>query len=121
MKSNLMRCLASFLRIGVLSLWAVAQEPAKSDSSGEATGAEIERVEHPVLRFTAPLWGGHHGTVWIWGKRGETARCEFALTGMTTGGLQVRLDETQVWSQSLLVGHRPPFDTWTWFFSERIE
>ncbi|HLQ47262.1 MAG TPA: hypothetical protein VK137_21135 [Planctomycetaceae bacterium] len=35
------------------------------------TGAEIERVEHPVLRFTAPLWGGHHGTVWIWGKRGR--------------------------------------------------
>ena len=33
--------------------------------------AEIERVEHPVLRFTAPLWGGHHGTVWIWGKRGR--------------------------------------------------
>ena len=35
------------------------------------TGAEIERVEHPVLRFTAPLWGGHHGTVWVWGKRGR--------------------------------------------------
>ena len=35
------------------------------------TGIEIERVEHPVLRFTAPLWGGHHGTVWIWGKRGR--------------------------------------------------
>ena len=35
------------------------------------TRAEIERVEHPVLRFTAPLWGGHHGTVWVWGKRGR--------------------------------------------------
>ena len=35
------------------------------------TKAEIERVEHPVLRFTAPLWGGHHGTVWVWGKRGR--------------------------------------------------
>ena len=36
--------------------------------------AEIERVEHPVLRFTAPLWGGHHGTVWVWGKRGQIGR-----------------------------------------------
>ncbi len=35
------------------------------------TGAEIERVENPVLRFRAPLWGGHHGTVWIWGKHGR--------------------------------------------------
>lgn len=37
------------------------------------TGAEIERVAHPVLRFTAPLWGNHHGTVWVWGKRGRPA------------------------------------------------
>ncbi len=35
------------------------------------SGVAIERVEHPVLRFTAPLWGGHHGTVWIWGTRGR--------------------------------------------------
>ncbi|TXT33791.1 MAG: hypothetical protein FD138_1794 [Planctomycetota bacterium] len=35
------------------------------------TGAEIERVAHPVLRFAAPLWGNHHGTVWVWGKRGR--------------------------------------------------
>ena len=53
--------------------------------------------------------------------RGEPAQCEFALTGMTTGGLQVRLDETQVWSQPLLVGRERAFDTWMWFFSERTE
>ena len=35
------------------------------------TEAEIERVEHPVLRYSAPLWGGHHGTLWVWGKRGR--------------------------------------------------
>ncbi|MEK6257411.1 MAG: hypothetical protein AABP62_02230 [Planctomycetota bacterium] len=35
------------------------------------TGAEIERVAHPVLRFGAPLFGNHHGTLWVWGKRGR--------------------------------------------------
>jgi hypothetical protein len=35
------------------------------------TGAVIERVEHPVLRYASPLWGGHHGTLWVWGKRGR--------------------------------------------------
>ncbi|MBC8115096.1 MAG: hypothetical protein H7062_12000, partial [Candidatus Saccharimonas sp.] len=35
------------------------------------SGAEIERIANPVLRFTAPLLGGHHGTVWVWGKRGR--------------------------------------------------
>ncbi len=35
------------------------------------TGAEIEQVAHPVMRFGAPLFGNHHGTVWVWGKRGR--------------------------------------------------
>ncbi len=35
------------------------------------TGVEIERIDHPVFRHSAPLWGGHHGTVWVWGKCGR--------------------------------------------------
>ena len=46
------------------------------------TGVEIERVEHPALRYAAPLWGGHHGTLWIWGKRGRpVAVLEMSLVG----------------------------------------
>ncbi len=46
------------------------------------TGAVIERVTHPVLRYAAPLWGGHHGTLWIWGKRGRpVAVLEMSLMG----------------------------------------
>jgi len=46
------------------------------------TGAVIERVEHPVLRYAAPLWGGHHGTLWIWGQRGRpVAVLEMSLVG----------------------------------------
>lgn len=46
------------------------------------TEAIIERVEHPVLRYTAPLWGGHHGTLWLWGKSGRPmAVLEMSLVG----------------------------------------
>src|SRR5260221_9792391 len=27
------------------------------------TGAEIERLERPVLQYAPPMWGGHHGTL----------------------------------------------------------
>ncbi len=51
----------------------------------------------------------------------EQARWEYGITGMTTGGLQVRLDDKPVWSQPYLVGRGQVFDTWSWFFTERIE
>ena len=35
------------------------------------TGAAIERVPNPVLRFGAPMFGNHHGALWIWGQRGR--------------------------------------------------
>ncbi len=35
------------------------------------TGVEIERVANPVLRFGAPIFGNHHGTLWVWGQRGR--------------------------------------------------
>lgn len=55
------------------------------------------------------------------GPEAKTAAWEFGVTGMTSGGLQMRLDERQVWSQPLLVGRGQVFDTWTWFFSDRVE
>ena len=56
-------------------------------------------------------------------RRGEkeSARWEFGVTGLTNGGLQVRLDDKQVWSQPYLVGRGQVFETWTYFFSERSE
>jgi hypothetical protein len=56
-----------------------------------------------------------------WRGEPKSAQCEFAVTGMTTGGLLVRLDDQQVWSQPYLVGRGQVFDTWMWFFSERVE
>jgi hypothetical protein len=35
------------------------------------TGVVIERVANPVLRFGAPIFGNHHGTLWVWGQRGR--------------------------------------------------
>ena len=46
------------------------------------TGEVLERVAHPVMRFGAPLFGNHHGTLWIWGKRGRpVAVLEFCQQG----------------------------------------
>ena len=56
---------------------------------------------------------------WRGGSQGD--KCEFAVTGTTTAGLHVRLDNTEVWSQPYLIGQGQVFDTWTWFFSDRIE
>ena len=56
-----------------------------------------------------------------WSGTGQDARWEYGVTGMTTGGLQVRLGDTPVWSQPYLVNRGQVFETWSWFFSERIE
>jgi len=56
-----------------------------------------------------------------WRGEGKTARWEFGITGTTNGGLQVRLDDQPVWSQPYLVNRGQVFETWTWFFSERVE
>lgn len=82
------------LPIGLLSLTAVAQEPVSTDAAGEAvddelraaranveiisiqdaeSGAAIERVEDPVLRYTEPVRGKVSGTLWVWGKQGRPA------------------------------------------------
>jgi hypothetical protein len=81
------------LLIGLLSLTAVAQEPVSTDSASEAaeqirtaranaaiisiqdatSGAEIERVEDPVLQYTEPVRGNVHGTLWVWGRTGRPA------------------------------------------------
>lgn len=31
------------------------------------TGVVIERLANPVLRFGAPMFGNHHGALWVWG------------------------------------------------------
>ena len=56
-----------------------------------------------------------------WRGKGESAHWEYGITGMTNGGLEVRLDDKPVWSQPYLVGRGQVFETWTWFFSERAE
>ncbi|MBS0206846.1 MAG: hypothetical protein JSS49_28560 [Planctomycetes bacterium] len=56
-----------------------------------------------------------------WQGGSSAAKCEFSVTGTTTTGLRVRLDDTEVWSQPFLSGRGQEFDTWTWFFSDRAE
>lgn len=56
-----------------------------------------------------------------WRGEKESARWEFGITGMTNGGLQVRLDDKPAWSQPYLVNRGQVFETWTYFFSERSE
>ncbi len=83
-------CLAGLMMIG---LSAVAQESSTTDSAAEAaeqmkiartnvtlfriqdveTGADIERIENPVLRYAEPVRGPTHGTVWLWGRKGRPA------------------------------------------------
>ncbi len=55
-----------------------------------------------------------------WREEDNAGHWEFACMGTTNAGLQIRLDDTEVWSQPILVGQGPVFDTWTWFFSGRI-
>ncbi len=93
MKSNFMISFVSLMLSGSLTLSAAAQETAKSDSTVDAadyvaiarvnaalfriqevaTGAEIQRLENPVLRYTEPVRGPTQGTVWIWGRTGRPA------------------------------------------------
>ena len=56
-----------------------------------------------------------------WREEGITGHWEFACMGTTNGGLQIRLEDTEVWSQPILVGQGPEFDTRSWFFSGRIK
>ena len=37
------------------------------------TGADIERVENPVYRYSEPVRGIVHGTMWVWGRKGRPA------------------------------------------------
>ena len=57
-----------------------------------------------------------------WREDGNAGHWEFACMNTTDCGLQIRLDDADVWSQSSTAGKGPTvFDTWTWFFSGRIE
>lgn len=52
------------------------------------TGAMIERVPHPVLRFGAPMFGNHHGALWIGGTRGRpVAVLESVSRGRSVSGI----------------------------------
>ncbi|TXT32347.1 MAG: hypothetical protein FD138_2071, partial [Planctomycetota bacterium] len=71
----------------------IAQEQSPSNSASEAaeqikaarantalfkiqdaeSGAEIERVENPVLRYAEQSRGNTRGTVWLWGRKGRPA------------------------------------------------
>jgi hypothetical protein len=97
---------------------------------------EMRLLPTPLFRYASPPQGIVDGALFglsatgtnpdailaiQWRGEAASEQCEFALTGMTTGGLQVRLDDRQVWSQPYLVGRGQTFDTWTWFFSERVE
>ncbi len=82
-----------FVGLMMLGLSAVAQESSTTDSATEAaeqmkiaranvtlfriqdaeTGADIERMENPALRYTEPVRGPTHGMVWLWGRKGRPA------------------------------------------------
>ncbi|TXT32345.1 MAG: hypothetical protein FD138_2069 [Planctomycetota bacterium] len=97
---------------------------------------EMRLLPTPLFRYSSPqsdiLDGALFGLCAIgtnpdaiiaiqWRGTGSSAGWEYGITGMTTGGLQVRLDDTPVWSQPYLVNRGQVFDTWTWFFSDRAE
>jgi hypothetical protein len=85
------RCSVSLLMISLAGLPAVAQDGGKPVSSSDTseyikiaranaetlrfedmeTGAEIERVENPVFRYTEPVRGPTQGAMWLWGQKGR--------------------------------------------------
>ncbi|HLQ46720.1 MAG TPA: hypothetical protein VK137_18395 [Planctomycetaceae bacterium] len=93
MKLPLVCGLLSLMMTGVLGPSAIAQEKAQTDSSSEVaeylkiaraqtelvrlqdveTGADIERVENPVYRYSEPVRGIVQGTMWVWGRKGRPA------------------------------------------------
>ena len=56
-----------------------------------------------------------------WREDGSTGYWEFACMGTTDCGLEIRLDEAEVWSQPTLFGQGPEFETWAFFFTGRIK
>lgn len=48
-----------------------------------------------------------------WCGEGQSAQWQFGVSGMTNGGLQVRLDDKPVWSQPYLHNRGQVFETWT--------
>ena len=97
---------------------------------------EMRLLPTPLFRYTSPLAEIVDGALFglsatgtnpdaiiaiQWRGEEKSGRWEFGITGMTNGGLQVRLDDKPVWSQPYLVGRGQVFETWTWFFSERSE
>ncbi len=56
-----------------------------------------------------------------WREVGTTGYWEFACMGTTDCGLEIRLDEAEVWSQPTLFGQGPEFETWAFFFTGRIK
>jgi hypothetical protein len=77
--------------ISLSGQFAIAQDRDKTDASSDAseytrisrantailrfedieTGAEIERVEDPVFRYTDQVRGPAQGAMWIWGRKGR--------------------------------------------------
>lgn len=104
--------------------------------SADDSKTEMRLLPTPLFRYASPadhiadgaLFGlsatGTNPDAMVaiqWRGEKESARWEFGVTGMTNGGLQVRLDDKPVWSQPYLVGRGQVFETWMYFFSERSE
>ncbi|MCX7418891.1 MAG: hypothetical protein NT013_05060 [Planctomycetia bacterium] len=104
--------------------------------SADDAKTEMRLLPTPLFRYASPadhiadgaLFGlsatGTNPDAMVaiqWRGDGKEARWEFGVTGMTNGGLQVRLDDKPVWSQPYLVSRGQVFETWTYFFSERSE
>lgn len=122
----------------LIQLKQLARKFSATMTGGASDDAKTEMrlLPTPLFRYSSPtsdiLDGALFGLCAIgtnpdailaiqWIGQGQQARWEFGVTGMTTGGLQVRLDEKPVWSQPYLVNRGQVFETWSWFFSDRTE
>jgi hypothetical protein len=85
------RCCVSFLIISLPGQLATAQERAKTEAASDAseyarisrantailrfedleTGAEIERIENPIFRYSEQVRGPAQGVMWLWGGKGR--------------------------------------------------
>jgi hypothetical protein len=106
-------------------------------ATGPDDKSEMRLLPTPLFRYSSKLGGITDGALFglsgtgtnpdaivaiQWQEDGNAGHWEFACMNTTDCGLQIRLDDADVWSQSSTAGKGPTvFDTWTWFFSGRIE
>jgi hypothetical protein len=83
------------------------EKPARDVQDGAVFGFTANGTNPDAILVVELHQNGNAGGEW-----------KFGMTGMTTGGLSVKFDDKEVWSQPSVPGTAASFDTWEWFWAK---